>query len=77
MSYQQVIADHRLIQVGLERIVSTLAQSIVAEVALQTFNHQLHRGTTCHYGLEALGHGWIIGVDVVQGIERHGDGSPR
>ena len=69
MSYQQVIADHRLIQVGLERIVSTLAQSIVAEVALQAFDHTFHGGTTRHNGLESLGHGRIAGVDMFQGIE--------
>jgi hypothetical protein len=77
MSYQQVIADHRLIQVGLERTVSTLVQSIVAEVALQAFDHAFRGGTTRHNGLESLGHGRIAGVDMFQGIERDGDGSPR
>ena len=77
MSHQQVVADHRLIQVGLERSVSTLAQSIIAEVALQAFNHPFHRGATRHHGLESLGHGGIGGVDLFQGIERNGDGSTR
>ena len=75
MSYQQVVADHRLIQVGLERIVSTLAQSIVTEVTLQAFDHTLHRGTTRHNRLESLSHGGIVRVDMFQGIERDGDGS--
>ena len=47
MSYQQVIADHRFVQVGMERIVSTLAQSIVGEVTLQALDRPLHGGTTC------------------------------
>ena len=69
MSYQQMIADHRLIQVGLERIVSTFAQSIVAEIALQAFDHPFYGGAPCHNGLESLGHGGITRVDVFQGIE--------
>ena len=77
MAYQQVIADHRLVQVGLERRVSTLAQSIITEVALQAFDHTFHRGATRHNGLESLGHGGITGVDLFQGIERNGDGSAR
>jgi hypothetical protein len=77
MSYQQVIADHRLIQAGLERIVATFAQSIIAEVALQAFDHPFHRGTTGHNGLESLGHGGIVGVDMFQGIKRNGEGSAR
>ncbi len=77
MSYQQVIADHRLIQVGLERIVSTFAQSVVAEVALEAFDHPFHGRPTRHNGLESLGHGGIAGVDMFQGIERNGDGSPQ
>jgi hypothetical protein len=56
MSYQQVIADHRLIQVGLEQTVSTLAQSIVAEVTLQAFDHAFHGAATRHDGVASLGH---------------------
>ena len=77
MSYQQVIADHRLIQVGLERIVSTFAQSIVTKVALEAFDHTFHGGATRHNGLESLGHRGIVGVDMLEGIERNGDGSAR
>ena len=64
-----MIADHRLIQVSLERIVSMFAQSIVAEIALQGFDHPFHGGAPPHDGLESLGHGGITRVDVFQGIE--------
>ena len=77
VAYEQVIADHRLVQVGLEGGVSTLAQSIVTEVALQAFDHTFHRGATRHNSLKSLGHGGIAGVDLFQTIERNGDGSAR
>ena len=72
-----MVADHRLIQVGLERIVSPLAQSIVTEVTLQAFDHTLYRGTMRHDRLEPLSHRGIARVDMFQSIERDGDGSTR
>lgn len=64
-----MIADHRLIEVGLERIVSTLAQSIIAEVALQAFDQPLHGGTAGHNAFEALGHGGNTRVNRVNMYE--------
>ena len=77
MSYQQLIADQRLIQVSLERAITALAQSVIAKVALKTLDHTLHGRAACHDRLESFRHGGIVRVDMFQGIERNGDGSAR
>ncbi len=34
VSYEQVIGDHRLIQVGLERFIPSFAQTVISKVTL-------------------------------------------
>ena len=69
MAYEQVIADHRLIQVGLKRLIAAFAETVIAKVALQTLDHPLHRGTAGHDGFKPFGHGWVVRIDMRQGIE--------
>ena len=75
MAYEQVIADHRLIQVSLERFIASFAQTVIAKVALQTLDHPLHRGAASHDGFKPFGHGRVVRIDMRQGIEGNRDGS--
>jgi hypothetical protein len=63
MAYEQVIADHRLIQVGLERFIASFAQTVIAKVALQTLYHPLHRGAAGHDSFKPFGHGRVVRID--------------
>lgn len=77
MAYEQVIADHRLLQVSLERFIASLAQTSIAKVVFQTLYHPLNRGTAGHDGLEAFGHGRVVRIDMRQGLEGNRDGASR
>ena len=69
MSYQQVIGNHRLIQVGLERFIASFAQPVISKITFQTLYHPLNRRTAAHDGFEPFGHRGIVWIDVWQGVK--------
>ena len=72
-----MISDHGLIQIGLERLVSPLTQTVITEITFQALYHSFNGGAATQDRLEPFCHGRIVRIDLRQGIKRNRYGSPR